>query len=140
MNMFELKSSRTQNFQSSMNELTIRMKREEKRSTELEGRMTELLDVNKRKRGDWGGKTLGNLRNQIKDSTFTPLEFQKEDKKSRGQVLEEATAEMLPNLAKDTNLHLQTAELTPNRRNPKKSRQGHTTAKFLKTKGKEKKS
>lgn len=59
MNMFELKSSRTQNFQSSMNELTIRMKREEKRSTELEGRMTELLDVNKRKRGDWGGKDLG---------------------------------------------------------------------------------
>lgn len=59
MNMFELKSSRTQNFQSSMNELTIRIKREEKRSMELEGRMTEITRCEQEKERRLGGKDLG---------------------------------------------------------------------------------
>lgn len=56
MNMFELKSSRTQNFQSSMNELTIRIKREEKRSMELEGRMTEITRCEQEKERRLGGE------------------------------------------------------------------------------------
>lgn len=42
MNNFELKSSITKNFKNSVNELSIRMEREEERNTELEGRTIEI--------------------------------------------------------------------------------------------------
>lgn len=46
----------------------------------------------------------------------------------------------LPNLAKDMNLHVQEAEKTPNRINPRKFMPKHIITTFLKIKDKEKKS
>ena len=87
MNIFELKSSITKNLKNSVNELSIRMEREEERNTELEGRTIEITQSKQQKENNrlWGEKNrLGDLQNQIKYPRFMALEFQKERKKRVG--------------------------------------------------------
>ena len=114
MNIFELKSSITKNLKNSVNELSIRMEREEERNTELEGRTIEITQSKQQKENNrlWGEKKQAwGSAEPNKISKIHGLRVSEREEKKGGdqEILEEMTAKIFPNLAKGKNLQLQIA-------------------------------